>query len=127
MWHSNCLVLMTYAHLFSRSRHADCVLTHLSLLDHQSWRVVEPDTFPCPIPQDPHPPPPLEHPPPPLEQPPPPLPPLPHPPLLQPPLESHDPHTSPDTWSFTGTWIITPLSSITSTDSLGTLIETTLP
>ncbi|HYX49981.1 MAG TPA: hypothetical protein VE843_09590, partial [Ktedonobacteraceae bacterium] len=75
------------------------------------------------MPQDPHPPP--------LEQLPVVLPQVPHEPVehppLQPPFAPQDPHTESDSCSFKGTWIITPLSSITSTDSFGTLIETTLP
>src|SRR6266496_4192031 len=64
-----------------------------------------------------------------------PLPPFPPPLLLrrqlpQPPLLSIFCSTScatgPEDW-FTGIWIVTPLSSMTETDSWGTLTETTFP
>jgi hypothetical protein len=62
----------------------------------------------------------LQLPPPHLPQPPPAAPQLPQPRRLF--FDS-----SISTGARTGTWMMTPLSSITSTDSFGTLIETTLP
>src|SRR6266496_2537422 len=68
----------------------------------------------------------------PLPQPPPPLPQplllrlqLPQPPLLSI-FCSTSCATGPEDW-FTGIWIVTPLSSMTETDSCGTLTETTFP
>src|SRR5438876_11864888 len=73
--------------------------------------------------------PPLPHPL--LPQPPLPHPPLPHPPLPHPPppftLQLPQPPAFGSAIVSTGIWMVTPLSSITSTELVGTLIETTLP